>query len=443
MVVTMHSVSRRRRLTYYLSVTLLVFAISVVAAWRPVYAATEPVARWKFDETVAGTDAADYIGTNHGMAGPGEGNYPIPSTDVAPVNFENPRSASFDGSQYYTINNPVSTDFSVCAWVKTTSSGGGTNHWESAPIIDAEWGGVNFDFGFGIGNGGRLMFGNGGTPVGGGGLFDTQVNGTTAVNDNQWHNVCMTRNNADGVVKLYVDAQLDGNGTSGVGELNVRSVARIGWGYDGAALFEGLIDDVRVYNVVLDEAQLQNLTDGSEDPDGDPALPLPDEDRNGDGIKDSEQGNVALIATVNNKEVALEFDEVCDVNSAQYKAEATNTVQDPGYDYPEGLLYFMVECGEDGFTTTVKQYYYDVTPDGFVARKYNPNTNAYFTISGGTITQQVIHGQNVTVLTYQIKDGGLLDIDGEENGIIIDPAGLGQAAVGVPNTGLGDIRRAQ
>lgn len=433
----MRKASWQQRAPYWLLVALMMFTMSVVLLWRPVYAATDPAARWKFDETVAGTDAVDYIGTNHGVAGPGAGNYPVPSTDVAPVNFENPRSASFDGSQYYTINNPVGTDFTICAWVKTTSSGGGTNHWESAPIMDAEWGGVNFDFGFGIGNGGRLMFGNGGTPVGGGGLFDTQVNGMTAVNDNQWHNVCVTRNNTDGAVKLYVDAQLDGSGTSGVGELNVRSVARIGWGYDGAALFEGLIDDVRVYNTVLDEEQLQNLTDGSESPDGDPEPPLPEEDLNGDGINDDEQPNVAVILTTANKTSMLEVDETCSVDSALYKAERVNAVQDPGYDYPQGLLHFMVDCGTPGYTTTVKQFYYDLSPSDFVARKYNPGTNAYFTIDEAVITQQTIHGQNVTVFTYHVKDGGLLDIDGRADGIIIDPAGLGRAAVSVPNTGLG------
>lgn len=251
-------------------VCVLLLVASALMTSPQVNAATDPTARWKFDETITGTDAADYIGTNHGVAGPGEGNYPVPSLDVAPVNFDNPRSASFDGSQYYTIQNPVSTDFTICAWVKTTSLGGGNAHYWSAPIMDSEWAGIDYDYGFGVGNGGRLMFGNGGVPVGGGGLYDSQVDGATVINDNQWHNVCVTRNNTDGAVKLYVDAQLDGSGYTGVGALTKRSVARIGWGYDGAALFNGLIDDVRVYDVVLDETQLQNLTDGTDDPDGDP-----------------------------------------------------------------------------------------------------------------------------------------------------------------------------
>lgn len=220
------------------------------------------VGQWKFDETVAGSVAVDSAGSNDAIPT----NSPIPSTDVAPVTFNDPRSASFDGTNYFTINRPVSTDFTICAWVKTTSTGGGTDHWTSAPIMDSESGGVHPDFGFGVGNGGRLMFGNGGYDVNNGGLFDAQVNGATPINDNVWHNVCVTRNNTTGQVDLYVDAQLDGSGITGVGVLDSNPNARIGYGYDGAALFSGLIDDVRAYDTALSSQQLEVLSRGGNDP---------------------------------------------------------------------------------------------------------------------------------------------------------------------------------
>lgn len=228
------------------------------------------VAHWAFDETVAGSAAKDSVGTNDGTPT----NNPVPSTDVPPVSFPDARSASFNGTNYFTFLNPVSDDFSICAWVKTTSTGGGVNHWTSAPILDAEVGGVAYDLGFGVGNGGKLMFGNGGVPAGGGGLYDSQVNGTTTINDDQWHNVCVTRNDATGEDDLYVDATLDGTGITGTGSLTNNSHARIGFGYDGAAMFQGLIDDVRIYDVVLTTTQLTNLKDGSSDPDNPPPPPL-------------------------------------------------------------------------------------------------------------------------------------------------------------------------
>lgn len=578
-------IQRKPNLVLVALLPLMLLFGALLARKLPVQASTDLVAHWKFDEIDAGTSAEDYIGSNDGIPGPGDGNFPIPSEEVAPVTFENLRSASFNGSNYFTINNPVSTDFSICAWVKTSSTGGGVDHWTSAPIMDAEWGGVALDFGFGVGNGGRLMFGNGGTPVGGGGLFDAQVNGTTQINDNEWHNVCVTRNNTNGEVKLYVDAQIDGSGTTGVGALTVRPEARIGWGYDGAALFNGLIDDVRVYDFVLNEDQLQNLTAGSDDPDSPPGpsgeiivttgiapselitknqatlqgtasitgatwedieeqnmlaqfafiagtssyaqdyetgpvlmmeeeemfafiqglindyplttppgdfeldeitqdihfssqigellcnttyyyrgimviaiqdffigalimgeeesfTTLPCQDLNGDDIDDSEQSNVsAIVSPVTEKTVVLEVDDTCEVREMLIKGEDTHSVQDPGFDYPQGLLNFTLDCVTEGSTVTIKQYYYDVSVDELVARKYNPVTKTYFSISDATITSETINGESVAVLSYEVTDGGDLDVDGEVNGVIVDPAGLGVlAAISAPNTGLPPVQ---
>ena len=245
-----------------LGISLLVGAGYVFSSSNAYAANGQLLGQWKFDEVVAGSVAVDSIGSNNALPT----NDPVPSLVVAPVNFFNPRSASFDGSNYFTINRPASTDFTICAWVKTTSTGGGTEHWTSAPIMDSETGGVDYDFGFGVGNGGRLMFGNGGDDVVSGGLYDAQINGTTPINDDAWHNVCVTRNNTTGLVSLYVDAVLDGSGITGVGPLTSNPNARIGYGYDGAALFEGNIDDVRVYDTDLTPEQLGVLADGGNDP---------------------------------------------------------------------------------------------------------------------------------------------------------------------------------
>src|SRR6185437_3448023 len=102
------------------------------------------VAHWTFDETTDNSNALDSVGSNNGIPT----NDPIRSTDVPSVSFTDLRSASFNGTNYFTLNNPVSDNFSICAWVKTTSTGGGTHHWESAPIMDGEVSGVAYDFGF-------------------------------------------------------------------------------------------------------------------------------------------------------------------------------------------------------------------------------------------------------------------------------------------------------
>jgi hypothetical protein len=149
-------------------------------------------------------------------------------------------------------------------------------------------------------------------------------------------------------------------------------------------------------------------------------------DLNNDGIADAIQTNVnSLTNNVSHKQAVLETDEGCTIGTAIVKAEATNTEQDFDYDYPEGLFNFTVSCAEDdGYTATIKQYYYGVRASNLVLRKYNSRTNTYFTINDATISSTYIGGEPVTVATYQVQDGGALDMDGQANGVIVDPAGL-------------------
>jgi hypothetical protein len=49
------------------------------------------------------------------------------------------------------------------------------------------------------------------------------------------------------------------------------------------------------------------------------------------------------------------------------------------------------------------------------------------------------YGRSVTVVTYTVTDGGVLDTDGVANGEIVDPAGLALGVLTVSNTGLGGL----
>ncbi len=166
----------------------------------------------------------------------------------------------------------------------------------------------------------------------------------------------------------------------------------------------------------------------------------PDEvgtDLNGDSIDDSTQSNVGgYINPITGKITAIDVGQDCELTTDDYVGENQLTVQDSAYDYESGLWDFEADCGTPGYTTTIKLYYYDISPEGKVLRKHNPNTNAYFTINDANISTQNINGHSVTVVTYQITDGGERDIDGLMNGLIKDPAGLAQSVVGAPNTGL-------
>lgn len=159
-------------------------------------------------------------------------------------------------------------------------------------------------------------------------------------------------------------------------------------------------------------------------------------DANNDSIKDSLQANVASYVNPTTGEYAvLEVDAECSIVSVGTTAESSATT-DGAYTYPAGLMNFELNCGTPGFVATVKQYYYGETTGGLVVRKYNPTTGAYFTINSATVTQQTINGEAVTVASYAITDGGELDLDGAENGAIVDPAGLALSEATVPNTGI-------
>lgn len=151
-------------------------------------------------------------------------------------------------------------------------------------------------------------------------------------------------------------------------------------------------------------------------------------DANNDGTPDKQQDNVVAIPhQTTGKNGVLELSPSCEMQESGFGDVNALPTADSSFSYPHGMFEFSADCGGSGSTFTVKQYYYDVDPANFVVRKYNTNTQAYGTIEGATITQQTIDGRTVTVAQYQITDGGPLDMDGQANGSIVDPAGIGVA----------------
>lgn len=153
------------------------------------------------------------------------------------------------------------------------------------------------------------------------------------------------------------------------------------------------------------------------------------EDLNGDQIADVEQPNISgYTNSLTGKRVAIDVGENCELTTDDMMMEANLAVQDPSYEYEHGLWDFEAECQTPGATTTIKLFYYDVLIEGLSVRKFNPNTNTYFTIEGATLSQESINGSSVAVATYQITDGGELDMDGVVDGKIEDPAGIATQA---------------
>lgn len=150
-------------------------------------------------------------------------------------------------------------------------------------------------------------------------------------------------------------------------------------------------------------------------------------DVNADGIDDADQPNVVAFASpITGKTVAIVLSDECEISASNLVQESTFVAQDAVYEYSNGLFDFAADCESEG--TPVSLYYYDIPKDGLTLRKHNPNDNTYFDIQNASISEQTLNNQKVTVATYTITDGGELDMDGEVNGRIVDPAGLGHTS---------------
>ncbi|MBI5046532.1 PQQ-binding-like beta-propeller repeat protein [Candidatus Micrarchaeota archaeon] len=163
---------------------------------------------------------------------------------------------SFNGVfSYISVPRPVEDNFTICAWINTTSTGSSLNHWQTAAVFESEAGGPDYDFGFGTASNGKMAFGTG--PA------DVTIIGNTTVADGIWHHVCALRNGDSGQLDIYVDGSLDAEGFSSTGSLTANSQASIGYGSDGATGLNGTIDDLLVFNRVLSNSEIFSLYDAN------------------------------------------------------------------------------------------------------------------------------------------------------------------------------------
>lgn len=159
-------------------------------------------------------------------------------------------------------------------------------------------------------------------------------------------------------------------------------------------------------------------------------------DANNDGILDFAQQNVAsLVDPVTTKYTSVETMGSDPIINVSIAAASQNEVKDTGYNYPAGMIDFSINCSAPGSTSTITLYFYGVNATNLVLRKYNETTKTYTTVSGATITNVVIGGQNAVKAVYQVTDGSSMDDDGLVNGVIVDPVGLAELIPGAPDTG--------
>lgn len=159
------------------------------------------------------------------------------------------QAVNLDGvNDYIQIPRAIQDNFTIAFWVKTTTTGGtGTHWWSGKGLVDGEVPNAANDFGVSL-VGAQAAFGVGNA--------DTTIKTTSNINNGAWHRVAVTRNATSGQMKIYFDGILQTTATGPTGTKNAPANLRIGSLQTNINFFAGQIDEVRLYNVVLSDAQV-------------------------------------------------------------------------------------------------------------------------------------------------------------------------------------------
>lgn len=90
------------------------------------------------------------------------------------------------------------------------------------------------------------------------------LNGSATVNADEWHHLAAVYNGS--VMRFYLDGKLDATQpwTEGIAGNDFDVLIGENAQYQGRC-FDGLIDDVRIYNYALSESQIQALATGRQE----------------------------------------------------------------------------------------------------------------------------------------------------------------------------------
>lgn len=160
-------------------------------------------------------------------------------------------AAKFGTFGYYaTANRVVQDSFTLEAWIKTSATSlTGTHFYDGNGLIYADVGGDNNDFGTSILSN-KLAFGTGNP--------ETTVVSATSVNTGAWVHVAATRDASTGALAVLVNGQTDGTATStNMAALTASTTLTIGGNSIDGRYFDGLIDEVRIWNLARTPTQIQ------------------------------------------------------------------------------------------------------------------------------------------------------------------------------------------
>lgn len=165
----------------------------------------------------------------------------------------------FDGGDdRVELERPVSDDFTISFFFRTTDVGGGSDadrRWFLGKgLVDGEVPGIVRDFGVSYVGNGYVSAGTGDP--------ETFVSSGPGHNDGRWHHVAFTRERASGSIALYIDGAPVDRARGSKARLDTPRKLAIGAMLPGGGAFSGDIDEVRLYDRVLSEETVRAISFG-------------------------------------------------------------------------------------------------------------------------------------------------------------------------------------
>ena len=180
-------------------------------------------------------------------------------------------AAYFDGGSflsYLTTPGPVLSalagSFTLSFWINTTQTYGndGEPAYQGAGLVAADIPGQFNDIIPAALDGGQIGFNTGG-------VVDDTLNSQTDINDGNYHHIVVTRDQATGEKQIYVDGNLDNDDSATTNWLSYPRIVAVGCQIDAsqsdpssaatANFFQGWLDDIQIYNRVLNPFEIAML----------------------------------------------------------------------------------------------------------------------------------------------------------------------------------------
>ena len=195
------------------------------------------------------------------LAGDGEGN---DDAAVRDATFAREgrigRAFGFDGGDdRVEIDRPVAEDFTISLWMRTSDVGGGSEsdrRWFLGKgLVDGEIPGIVPDFGVSLVANGYIAAGTGAP--------ETFLSSGPGHNDDRWHHVAFTREMTSGEIVLFVDGVEVDRAVGSKSPLDRPERLAIGAMLPGHGAFAGDLDELRIYDRVLDAATIRSMATGT------------------------------------------------------------------------------------------------------------------------------------------------------------------------------------